>query len=142
MANDTITTNSRDDQGKLVLRLTIGLLILMHGIAKLGGNVDWIAGMLGKAGLPAVLAYGVYIGEVLAPALLVAGLYTRAAALVVVVNMLFAIGLVHMGDLGKIIPETGAWALETQALFMFGALAIALLGAGRLSVGGINGRWN
>lgn len=141
MTTDTVSTSARDDQGKLVLRLTIGLLILMHGIAKLGGNVDWIAGMLGKAGLPAVLAYGVYVGEVIAPLLLVAGLYTRAAALVIVVNMLFAIGLVHMGEIGKI-TEVGAWALETQALFLFGGVAIALLGAGRLSVGGIGGRWN
>jgi putative oxidoreductase len=141
MNTATVSPSARDDQGRLVLRLAIGLLILMHGIAKLGGNVDWIAGMLGKAGLPGVLAYGVYVGEVLAPLLLIAGVFTRAAALVIVVNMLFAVGLVHMGDIGRI-TEVGAWALETQALFLFGALAIALLGAGRLSAGGVDGRWN
>lgn len=141
MTTATVSHSARDDQGKLILRLTIGVLMLMHGVAKLGGNVDWIAGMLGKAGLPGVLAYGVYVGEVVAPLLLIAGLFTRAAGLVIVVNMLFAIGLVHMGDIGKI-TEVGAWALETQALFLFGGLAIALLGAGRLSVGGVGGRWN
>jgi len=129
------------DLGRLVLRLTIGGLILMHGIAKLGGNVDSIAAMLGKAGLPSALAYGVYLGEVLAPALLIAGLWTRAAALVVVINMVFAVGLVHMRDLGAF-TRTGGWALETQALFLFGALAIVLLGAGRYGLGGANGRWN
>ncbi|HWS75755.1 MAG TPA: DoxX family protein [Quisquiliibacterium sp.] len=141
MAENALSTNPRDDQGKLVLRLAIGALILMHGIAKLGGNVDWIAGMLGKAGLPSVLAYGVYLGEVIAPLLLIAGVWTRAAALVIAVNMLFAIGLVHTGDIGRI-TEVGAWGIETQALFLFGALAIALLGAGRLSFGGAGGRWN
>lgn len=141
MAGNTLSTSPRDDQGKLLLRLAIGALMLMHGIAKLGGNVDWIAGMLGKAGLPPVLAYGVYVGEVIAPLLLIAGVWTRAAALVIAINMLFAIGLVHSGDLGRI-TEVGAWGIETQALFLFGALAIALLGAGRLSFGGVGGRWN
>ena len=140
MTTKTAPAGTRDDQGRLLLRLTIGGLMLMHGIAKLGG-VDWIGGMLAKAGLPPVLAYGVYVGEILAPLLMIAGLWTRAAALVVVVNMLFAVGLVHMHELAAI-TKVGAWALETQALFLFGALAIALLGAGRYSVGGPGGRWN
>lgn len=141
MANGKGAAGASGDLGKLVLRLSIGVLIAMHGIAKLGGDLGWIEGMLGKAGLPPVLAYGVYVGELLAPALLVVGLWTRAAALIVVVNMLFAVGLVHMHELGAI-TKTGAWALETQALFLFGALAIALLGAGRHSLGGAGGRWN
>lgn len=141
MTNGKGSAGSSADLGRLVLRLSIGVLIAMHGIAKLGGDLGWIEGMLGKAGLPAELAYGVYVGELLAPALLVVGLWTRAAALVVVVNMLFAVGLVHMHELGAI-TKTGAWALETQALFLFGALAIALLGAGRHSLGGASGRWN
>ena len=55
--------------------------------------------------------------------------------------MLFAIGLVHMHELASI-TKMGAWALETQGLFLFGALAVALLGAGRFSLGGAGGRWN
>ncbi len=141
MASSAASSTARDDLGRLVLRLTIGLLILLHGIAKLGGNLDWISAMLGKAGLPAALAYGVYLGELVAPLLLVAGVYTRVAALVIVVNMLFAIGLVHMGHIGTL-TEVGAWGIETQALFLFGALAIVLLGAGRYSLGGARGRCN
>ena len=38
--------------------------------------------------------------------------------------------------------KTGGWALELQGMFFFAALAVALLGAGRLSMGGINGRLN
>ena len=51
-----------DDLGKLVLRVSVGVLILLHGIFKLQNGVDGIAGMLGNNGLPAFLAYGVYIG--------------------------------------------------------------------------------
>ena len=141
MADTSVSGAGSTDLGKLVLRLTIGGLILMHGIAQLGGGTGWISGMLEKNGLPAVLAYGVYLGELVAPVLLIIGLWTRPAALIVVINMLFAIGLVHMHEIGSI-TKVGAWAIETQALFLFGALAVALLGAGRLSVGGANGRWN
>jgi putative oxidoreductase len=135
------TSDASDDFGKLLLRLAVGVLMLLHGIAKLGSGTAGIAGMLSKNGLPPELAYLVYVGEVLAPLLLIIGLWTRAAALIVVANMLVAIGLVHLGDLAKLTPQ-GGWALELQGLFLLGALAIAFLGAGRLSVGGLAGRWN
>lgn len=130
-----------DDFGRLILRLAVGILVGMHGVAKLTGGVGGIMGMLGKAGLPPQLAYLAYVGEVLAPALLIVGLWTRPAALVVAVNMLFAIFLAHTGQLFSI-TGTGGWALELQGMFLFGALAIALLGAGRYSLGGAGARWN
>ena len=49
-----------DDAGKLVLRLAVGVLMLLHGIHKLLHGVDGIAGMLAGMGLPAFLAYGNY----------------------------------------------------------------------------------
>lgn len=137
--NTTVNALDRHDLGKLLLRVTLGGLLLVHGYTKLGAGVDWIGGMLQQAGLPAFLAYGVYVGELVAPLLLVAGVWTRAAATVIVVNMLFAVGLVHLGDFGKL-TQVGAWALETQALYLFGAAAVALLGAGRLAVGGLHPR--
>jgi putative oxidoreductase len=129
------------DLGKLVLRLAIGILVLLHGIAKIRFGVAGIAGMVSAAGLPGALAYLVYIGEVFAPLLVVFGVWTRPAALVIVINMVVAIGLAHAGDLLDL-SKTGGWALEVQGLYLFGALAIALLGAGRYSVGGSGGRFN
>lgn len=122
-----------DDTGKLLLRLALGVLILLHGIAKLRNGVGGIEGMLTQAGLPPVLAWGVYVGEVLAPVLLIVGAWTRLAALVVAVNMLFAIGLAHLGEVFAL-SKTGGWAIELQGMFLFTALAVALLGAGRHSV--------
>ncbi|HEY4541262.1 MAG TPA: DoxX family protein [Noviherbaspirillum sp.] len=135
------TASSSDDLGKLILRLALGILILLHGIAKLTGGVGFIAGMLGKMGMPEALAYLVYVGEVLAPALLIIGLWTRPAALIVEINMVVAIWLVHMGELFQL-TKTGGWALELQGIYLATALAIALLGAGRYSVGGVAGKWN
>ena len=126
-------TPNTDDAGKLVLRVAIGLLVLLHGIFKITHGVGFIGGMLDKAGLPGFLAYGVYIGEVVAPVMMLLGVGARAGAAIVVANMLVALGLVHMGDL-FVITKQGGWALELQGLYLFGALAVALLGAGRYSV--------
>jgi putative oxidoreductase len=139
--NEFLNRNAADT-GRLILRLMLGVLILLHGVAKLRSGVDFIGGMLASHGLPAVLAYAAYIGEVLAPLLLIVGLWTRAAAALVAVNMLVALALVHMGDLFVINPKTGGWAVELQMMYLWSAVAIAALGAGRFSVGGATGRWN
>lgn len=130
-----------DDIGKLVLRVSVALLILLHGITKLQNGIDGIAGMLGGYGLPAFIAYGVYLGEVVGPVLVIIGLFTRIGALLMVGNMLFAFGLAHLHELFSL-GQSGGWALELQGMFLFGSISIALLGAGRYSVGGINGRFN
>ena len=130
-----------DDGGKLVLRLAVGILLIMHGIAKLMGGIGFISGLVTSVGLPASFAYLVFVGEVLAPLGLILGVFTRISALIVVINMLFAIGLAHMPELFQI-SKTGGWALELQGLFLFGALAIMLLGAGRFSLQSPTSRWN
>lgn len=122
-----------NDGGKLVLRLALGVLLLLHGIAKLQKGIGPIIGMVEGAGLPGFVAWGVYAGEVLAPLLVIAGWYARTGALVIVVNMLFAIALAHADDLFARSPF-GGWALELQGMFLFTALAVALLGPGRYGV--------
>jgi putative oxidoreductase len=122
-----------NDLGKLVLRLTLGILMLMHGIAKISSGTGGIEKMLEGIGMPAFFAYGVYMGEVLAPILVILGLYARIGAALIVVNMLFAILLAHRGDL-FLLGKTGAWALELQGFFLFTALALLLMGPGRYSV--------
>lgn len=124
---------STADIGRLILRVYLGLALLGHGIPKLLGGIEPIAGMLADKGLPGLLAYGVYVGEVLAPVLVILGLYTRIGALLVVVNMLFALGLVHMHEI-LALNDHGAWALELQGFFLFTALAVAALGSGRYAV--------
>jgi putative oxidoreductase len=122
-----------NDLGKLILRLTLGVLILLHGIAKISGGTAGVEKMLEGAGLPSFIAAGVYVGEVLAPILVIIGLYARVGAALIVVNMLFAVMLAHRADL-SVLTKTGGWALELQAFFLFTALALMLMGPGRLSI--------
>ncbi len=130
-----------DDLGKLVLRLSLGILLLLHGLSKLDTGVARIGNALAANGLPSFIAYGAYLGEILAPILLILGIYTRLGGLLALVNMLFAIGLVHMGELFTL-SRTGGWSLELQGFFLFSSLAVILLGAGSHSLGGRGGRWN
>jgi putative oxidoreductase len=122
-----------NDLGKLILRLTLGVLILLHGIAKISGGIAGVEKMLEGAGLPSFIAPGVYVGEVLAPLLVILGFYARVGAVLIVVNMLFAILLAHRADL-LLLTKTGGWALELQAFFLFTALALTLIGPGRLGI--------
>ncbi len=122
-----------DDIGKLVLRLTLGILMLFHGIAKLRYGVSGIEGMVTSHGLPGFLAYGVFVGEVLAPLLVIFGFYARIGGLIIAVNMVVAIALAHgsqLFDIGK----SGGWALELQGFFLLTALAVALLGPGKFGI--------
>ena len=130
-----------NDLGRLILRLVLGGTILTHGVMKIIGGPAMIVGIVAKAGLPHPVAYLVYVGEVLAPLLIILGVWTRLAGLIVVVNMAVAVWLVHMGQFFTL-GQSGGWALELQAMYFFTALAIALLGAGRYSLGGSGGRWN
>ncbi|WP_019140984.1 DoxX family protein [Noviherbaspirillum massiliense] len=129
------------DLGKLVLRLLLGGIILFHGISKVISGPAMITGLVAKAGLPQEFGYLVYVGEVLAPLMLIFGVWTRLAALIIMVNMIVAVWLVHMGQIFTL-NETGGWALELQGMFFGTALAILLLGAGRYSLTGSSGRLN
>ncbi len=132
---------SSDDLGKLVLRVILGALILFHGVSKLIHGPGFVVQALGQAGMPSFLAYGVYVGEVVAPLLLVLGFWARVGALIVAVNMVVALLLVHTSQFMSL-ADTGGWALELQGMYLGGAIAVLLLGAGRFSLGGAHGRWN
>jgi len=122
-----------EDIGKLVLRLTLGILMLLHGIAKLRNGVSGIEGLLQSHGLPWLLAYGVFVGEVLGPALVLVGLYTRIGAVFIAINMLFAFGLAHTSQFTDLASD-GGWALELQGFFFFTAIAVFLIGPGKYSI--------
>src|SRR5271169_6830523 len=127
---------SMQDTGKLMLRLTLAGLILFHGIHKLMFGIGFMAGPSGPLAamhLPGFIAYGVYVGEVVAPIFLVIGLWTRIAALVVAFNMVMAIGL-EAWKLAFVLNRSGGWGIELEAFYLLTALAIFFLGPGRYAL--------
>jgi putative oxidoreductase len=121
---------ANDRVGKLVLRVVLGVVILFHGVGKLKGGVGPIEGMLVAQGLPGVVAYGVYVGEVLAPILVILGLYARIGGLLIAINMLFALWLAHSAEVFALNAQ-GNWAIEFQALLLAAGLAVMFLGPGK-----------
>ena len=124
---------AQQDAARLILRLVLGVCILLHGIAKIRHGVGGIEQMLVANGLPAQLAWGALVGEVLAPLLVLVGWHARIGAALIAINMLFALFLAHRGELFALNGQ-GGWAIELQAMFLFTAIALALLGPGRFSL--------
>jgi len=124
-----------DAMGKLTLRLTVGILMLFHGVAKImhQESLEFIGSSLSGIGMPPAIAYGIYIGEIIAPLMVIAGYHARVGGLIVVVNMIFAVGLVHSGDIFSL-SKHGGWALELQAFYLLGGLSVALLGSGKFAI--------
>jgi len=124
-----------DDVAKLILRFGVGILIFFHGVAKIGsaGTLGFIKAQLARHGLPEAVVYGVFIGEIIAPVLLVMGVYSRIGGLLVFGNMLFVFGLVHMGEIFTLSPH-GGWGLELQGFYLIGGLAIMFLGSGKFAI--------
>jgi len=122
-----------DDFGKLVLRVVLGLLVLLHGVAKLQTGVGGLMPMVQGIGLPAWFAYGVFLGEVAGPIMVILGVFTRTGAFLIFVNMLFAIFLVHRPEL-LMLGKQGGWALELQGMFLFTAFALMFMNPGKYAM--------
>lgn len=126
-------TRTNADLGRLLLRLALGGLVIFHGIAKIKSGIDPIVQLVAATGMPGFVAYGVYVGEVLAPVLVIAGWYSRIGALIIAINMVFALSLAHRADFFNL-ATTGGYALELQAMYLLVAIALALMGPGRYSM--------
>ena len=127
-----ILSSLSPDTGRLILRLCVGGLMLFHGVAKImhPGSLDFISGMLTANSLPEVLKYGVYIGEVLAPLMVIVGYQARVGGLLIAINMLFALFLAHSGDFFSLTQHGGS-AVELQMFYLLTAIAVVFLGSGK-----------
>jgi putative oxidoreductase len=113
--------------GYRLLAITVAVLMLFHGVSKLINGVGGIPGMVSGLGLPGFLGYAVYLGEVVAPLFVLSGFFVAPAALVMAFNMVVAVLLAHIPQLFTLNTKSGGYALELQAFFLLGSIAIALL---------------
>ena len=117
---------------KLLLRVSLGSLILFHGIHKLIHGIGGVKSMVNAAGLPEFVAYGVYAGELLAPIFIILGLYARIASAILGVNMLMAMFLAYVFSFS--LSKYGGLAMESPLIFFIMSLLVVLLGSGRYAV--------
>ncbi|HEX6882326.1 MAG TPA: DoxX family protein [Planctomycetota bacterium] len=123
-------------------RLALAVVMFPHGAQKAFG---WFGGygwsgtmgfLTGTIGLPAALAAGVILIELLAPVLLLLGLATRAAALGIAAVMVGAVATVHLSS-GFFMNWSGTQAgegFEYHLLALGLAAVLALGGGGRASL--------
>lgn len=116
----------------LLLRLALGAVFLIHGYPKLFGDRSQFAGWLASMGFKPGWAWALLVAivEVVAGALLVIGLFTQAAALVLAVELLIIILWFKRGQkfVGGPASPAGGWEFDFVLLIM--ALALLILGPG------------
>ena len=117
---------------KLLLRVSLSVLILFHGVHKLIHGLGGVPSMVTNVGIPEFFSYGVYIGELIAPIFILLGLYARVASLVLAFNMLMAVFLAYGFSFS--LSKYGGLAMETPLLFFIMSLLVFLLGSGKYSV--------
>ena len=122
-----------ENLGKLILRLCVGGLMLFHGIFKLINGVDGVIKLLEARGLPSFMAYGVYVGEIIAPILIIIGYRVRLAALVEIFTMLIAIYSLYGFNVLSL-DNTGGWVIEHQLLYIMPCLALLIMGGGSYAI--------
>lgn len=121
--------NTFQPLGLLVLRAALGLIFLTHGYPKLTRGSGLLQAMFVQHGLPAQMVYVAGVLETFGGLLLILGLFTRGAALLLAIEMGVAIFKVHSGH--------GIMALheyEFPLALASAALALATIGAGAASV--------
>ncbi len=130
------------DVAALVLRAGIGLIFLPHGYAKVfgaGGPAAFAADMP-SYGLPAFLGYVAAYAEFFGAILLMAGFLARLDAFLLACTMGVAVFVVQLPDaLNGAVPGGSKFleamkGIELPLSLLVGAVAVVLLGAGRLSI--------
>ena len=120
------------DIALVTARVVLGVVLVAHGIQKLGRGVGPVADAFAGMGvpLPAVAAVGTVGVELVGGVALVVGAFTPVVALLVALTMVGAGLFAHLGK--GIFVSGGGW--ELVGVIAVGALALAACGAGRFSV--------
>lgn len=131
---------TKNNTGLLIIRVIIGLSMLIYGVTKVINGIDFIKALLTNISLPAFFGYGVFLGELIAPFLIIIGYRARIASLFFAFNCLIAILLTQTSDIFKL-NQYGGWAIELLAIYMFVAIGIFFTGAGQYALSNKN-KWD
>jgi len=141
--------DSRAPPAAVLIRLAVGLVFTSEGIQKFLYPASLGAGRFAKIGIPAPEVMGPFVGvvEIVFGALVLAGLFTRLAALPLIVNMLVALlstkvpillGHGYWSFAAPSVPRHGIWSMlheaRTDLSMLLGGLFLLLAGAGPWSL--------
>tara|TARA_B110001454_G_scaffold66617_1_gene64840 strand:- start:1394 stop:1813 length:420 start_codon:yes stop_codon:yes gene_type:complete len=111
----------------LGLRLTVGVIFIIHGYSKFGndGFISWISSI----GIPGELSLIIALAEVIPGILLIIGVLNRISASIISIIMLGAI--FHVKGAQSI---TGDKGIEFELILLAVSLVIIIMGPGRISL--------
>lgn len=118
--------------GITVARLSLGLVLLAHGLSKLLVNgMPAVEGSFARLGYPGWLAWLTMLVEVLCGLMMTVGFFSRQAALLAI-PFLVGAATVHMRNGWVFSSPGGGW--EYPVFLVAAALTVALLGDGGYSL--------
>ncbi|MCB4767573.1 DoxX family protein [Ancylobacter sp. Lp-2] len=118
--------------GVFILRVALGLMWISHALMKyVVFTVAGFAGYLDSLGMPGALAGPVILAELIGGVLIVAGLYARHVALVMIPVMVGAMSA-HLGNGWLFSVPGGGW--EYPAFLIATSFALWLLGDGAFAL--------
>jgi putative oxidoreductase len=146
--NDTMRTS--ESGWAILVRLLVGLVVFLpEGIQKLAYADVLGTGRFTKIGIPFPEIMGPFVGvvEIICGTLIILGLFTRLAAVPLIVIMIVAlvstklpilvghdVGIFHLGDIKRL----GFWSAmhESRAdlTMLFGCVYLLIVGGGRWSL--------
>jgi putative oxidoreductase len=115
--------------GLLAVRLALGIIFISHGYPKLAGQGAAMQPFFIQHGLPGNLVYVAGVLEFFGGGLLILGLFTQVAALLLAMEMAVAIWKVHSGQ-----GILAVHAYEFPLIMGTACLTLSTTGAGLLSV--------
>lgn len=120
--------------GALILRVTLGLLSLAHGLVLkvMTFTLAGTAGYFESLGYPGALAYVVALGEIAAGIALILGILPRLAA-VALIPILIGATLQHVGNGWVFSGAGGGWEFPVAWTVLL--VASALIGPGAWALG-------
>jgi len=120
----------------LLIRLMVGCVFVSEGIQKFLFPGEIGSGRFAKIGLPSPETLAAFVGttEIVCGALIVIGLFTRIAAVPLIIVMLVAIGFTKV----PILLESGFWKMahdsRTDFSMLLGSIFLLINGAGPWSL--------
>lgn len=113
----------------LLLRIAIGAIFIYHGYPKLTRAAQWV-GNFDHMGFPGYFAYIAGVLEVFGGAVVIAGVFTRIAALLLAIEMAVAVLKVH----GLISNPANVHSYEFPLMLCVSAFVLATVGPGVFSI--------
>jgi len=122
----------KNEVGALILRVTLGILLFIHGLVKFQGGIENTVGWFESINIPGFMAYGVALFEIIGGIALIIGFATR---LVSVLAVLLMVGAIITAKLPVGLLGNGQMAgYELDLAFLAIAVYLAINGSKLLSL--------